>query len=192
MPKKSKRRLRKTPTHSPPKAPPLPQSKKPRRTPLATQLDSAFHSRLSTNNPTSQPSLALSVQTLPPPHRERLPDTRLAETHKFNVGGYKGYLIVGFYPDHRVGELFITMQKEGSTIGGLMDTIGTLVSIALQSGVTLETLVAKFSHTRFEPSGSTTNSSLPTATSVIDYIFRWLELRYITPTNAIKTTSPPS
>lgn len=108
------------------------------------------------------------------PRRERLPDTRSSVTHKFNVGGHEGYINVGLYPDGRPGEVFITMAKEGSTVGGLMDSFGTAISISLQYGVPLEVLVNKFSHTRFEPMGHTTNPDIRIAKSVVDYIFRWL------------------
>jgi ribonucleoside-diphosphate reductase alpha chain len=108
------------------------------------------------------------------PQRQRLSDTRNAITHKFNVGGHEGYITVGLYDDGRPGELFIQMAKEGSTMGGLMDTVGTLTSIALQYGVPLETLAEKFSNQRFEPSGYTGNKSIPRATSIIDYVFRWM------------------
>lgn len=113
------------------------------------------------------------------PRRERLPDTRQSLTHKFNVGGHEGYINVGLYPDGRPGELFITMAKEGSTIGGLMDCFGTAISICLQYGVPLEVLVNKFSHTRFEPMGHTTNPDVRIAKSVVDYIFRWLGITFL-------------
>ncbi len=113
------------------------------------------------------------------PSRERLPDTRQSLTHKFNVGGHEGYINVGLYPDGRPGELFITMAKEGSTIGGLMDCFGTAISINLQYRVPLEVLVNKFSHTRFEPMGHTTNPDVRIAKSVVDYIFRWLGVTFL-------------
>ena len=113
------------------------------------------------------------------PRRERLPDTRQSITHKFNVGGHEGYINVGLYPDGRPGELFITMAKEGSTVGGLMDSFGTAVSMSLQYGVPLEVLVNKFSHTRFEPMGHTTNPDIAIAKSVVDYIFRWLGITFL-------------
>jgi ribonucleoside-diphosphate reductase alpha chain len=113
------------------------------------------------------------------PRRERLPDTRQSITHKFNVGGHEGYINVGLYPDGRPGELFITMAKEGSTIGGLMDCFGTAISICLQYGVPLEVLVNKFSHTRFEPMGHTTNPDIRIAKSVVDYIFRWAGITFL-------------
>jgi ribonucleoside-diphosphate reductase alpha chain len=114
------------------------------------------------------------------PRRERLPDTRQSITHKFNVSGHEGYITVGLYPDGRVGELFITMAKEGSTIGGLMDCFGTAISMSLQYGVPLNVYVEKFSHTRFEPMGMTKNPDIPIAKSLVDYIFRWLG-RYFLP-----------
>ena len=113
------------------------------------------------------------------PMRRRLLDTRHSITHKFNVGGHEGYLIVGLYEDGRPGELFITMAKEGSTIGGLMDSLGTAISVALQYGVPVESLVTKFAHQRFEPMGITTNSDIPFAKSLVDYIFRWFGMQFI-------------
>jgi len=113
------------------------------------------------------------------PARHRLPDTRQAVTHKFDIAGHEGYITVGLYEDGSPGELFITMAKEGSTIGGLMDTIGTLVSLAFQYGVPLDTLVKKFAHQRFEPSGFTKNSDIPIAKSITDYLFRWLGVQFI-------------
>ena len=113
------------------------------------------------------------------PLRRRLPETRMAVNHKFNITGHEGYLNVGLFEDGQPGELFITMAKEGSTIGGLMDTIATLTSLALQYGVPLEALVRKFSHQRFEPSGFTKNRDLPTASSLTDYIFRWMAFQFI-------------
>jgi len=113
------------------------------------------------------------------PRRERLPDTRQSVTHKFSVSGHEGYITVGLYPDGRPGELFITMAKEGSTTGGLMDCFGTAVSMSLQYGVPLEVLVSKFSHTRFDPMGHTTNPDIRIAKSLVDYIFRWLGIQFI-------------
>ncbi|MBV8675853.1 MAG: vitamin B12-dependent ribonucleotide reductase [Planctomycetaceae bacterium] len=115
----------------------------------------------------------------PEPRRERLPYTRRSLTHKFNIQGHEGYVTVGFYPDGRPGEVFITMAKEGSTIGGLMDVLGTSISIGLQYGVPLEVFVNKFAHSRFEPAGFTQNPDIPIAKSVADYIFRWLGMEFI-------------
>jgi ribonucleoside-diphosphate reductase alpha chain len=115
----------------------------------------------------------------PPPRRERLPDTRRSLTHKFSILQHEGYVTVGFFPDGRPGELFIKMAKEGSTIGGLVDTIGTVVSMGLQYGVPLEVFVNKFAHQRFEPSGFTKNPDIPIAKSVTDYIFRWMGMEFV-------------
>jgi len=113
------------------------------------------------------------------PLRRRLTDTRTALTHKFDIAGHEGYLTVGLFADHQPGELFITMAKEGSTIGGLMDGIGTLTSMALQYGVPLEALARKFAHQRFEPSGFTKNPEIRNATSITDYVFRWLAMQFV-------------
>ncbi len=113
------------------------------------------------------------------PLRRRLPDTRAAINHKFDIAGHEGYLTVGLFADGQPGELFVTMAKEGSTIGGLMDTIGTLTSMSLQYGVPLETLLKKFAHQRFEPSGFTKNPDVRNASSIIDYVFRWLAYQFI-------------
>ncbi|MGD0541342.1 MAG: hypothetical protein ABSB33_07485, partial [Tepidisphaeraceae bacterium] len=113
------------------------------------------------------------------PLRRRLPDTRNATTHKFDVGGHEGYITVGLYVDGSPGEIFIRMAKEGSTIGGLMDTIATLVSVSLQYGVPVESLVRKFEHVRFEPSGMSRNPEIPFAKSLVDYIFRWLAMEFV-------------
>jgi ribonucleoside-diphosphate reductase alpha chain len=113
------------------------------------------------------------------PLRRRLQDTRTAVTHKFDIAGHEGYLTVGLFDDNQPGELFITMAKEGSTIGGLMDGIGTLTSMALQYGVPLEALVRKFAHQRFEPSGFTKNPEIRNAFSITDYVFRWMAMQFI-------------
>jgi ribonucleoside-diphosphate reductase alpha chain len=113
------------------------------------------------------------------PVRHRMPDTRNSMTHRFEIAGHEGYITVGLYEDGQPGELFITMSKEGSTIGGLMDTVGTLTSIALQYGVPLESLVKKFAYQRFEPSGFTKNPDIRHATSITDYVFRWLACQFI-------------
>jgi len=113
------------------------------------------------------------------PVRHRMSDTRMSLTHKFEIAGHEGYITVGLYEDGQPGELFIHMAKEGSTIGGLMDTIGTLTSVALQYGVPLESLVKKFAYQRFEPSGFTKNPDIRNATSITDYVFRWLGCQFI-------------
>ena len=113
------------------------------------------------------------------PHRHRLPATRPSTTHKFNVANHEGYLTVGMFEDGTPGELFITMAKEGSTVGGLMDAFSTAISLCLQYGVPLEDLVKKFSHQRFEPNGMTSNRDIPFAKSIVDYIFRWLGMEFL-------------
>ena len=113
------------------------------------------------------------------PLRKRLPETRMAVNHKFDIAGHEGYLTVGLFEDGTPGELFVTMAKEGSTIGGLMDTIGALTSMALQYGVPLQSLVSKFAHQRFEPSGFTKNPDIRQASSIIDYVFRWMGCQFL-------------
>jgi ribonucleoside-diphosphate reductase alpha chain len=112
--------------------------------------------------------------------RHRLQEERASITHKFNVGGHEGYITVGLYPDQSPGELFIKMAKEGSTVSGLMDRFALAVSISLQHGVPLKLLCEKFAHTRFEPSGWTNNPDIGFAKSIMDYIFRWLQVRFLT------------
>ncbi len=113
------------------------------------------------------------------PLRRRLAETRMAVNHKFEIAGHEGYLTVGMFEDGKPGEMFITMAKEGSTIGGLMDSIATLTSMSLQYGVPLEALVRKFSHQRFEPSGFTKNPEIRHASSIIDYLFRWMAFQFL-------------
>ncbi|MGI8821641.1 MAG: vitamin B12-dependent ribonucleotide reductase [Chthoniobacterales bacterium] len=113
------------------------------------------------------------------PVRHKMPDTRMSLTHRFEIAGHEGYITVGLFEDGMPGELFVTMSKEGSTIGGLMDTVGTLTSLALQYGVPLESLVKKFAYQRYEPSGFTKNPDIRNATSITDYVFRWLGVQFI-------------
>ena len=114
--------------------------------------------------------------------RHRLPEERASITHKFSVGGHEGYITVGLYPTGQPGEIFIKMAKEGSTVSGLMDAFATSISLALQHGVPLKVLCEKFAHTRFEPSGWTGNEQIGYAKSLMDYIFRWLHLRFLSGT----------
>ncbi len=114
----------------------------------------------------------------PTPLRRRLPLTRQSITHKFEVAGHEGYLTVGMYEDGGPGEVFITMAKEGSTVGGTMDAFGTAISLCLQYGVPVQELCQKFAHSRFEPSGFTKNPDIPIAKSIVDYIFRWLDATF--------------
>ncbi len=113
------------------------------------------------------------------PYRRRLADERQAITHKFSIGGHEGYITVGLFEDGAPGEVFIVMSKEGSTLSGVMDSFATAISLALQYGVPLRVLVNKFNHVRFEPSGVTNNKNVRFAKSVIDYIFRWMALKFL-------------
>ncbi|PYJ03134.1 MAG: vitamin B12-dependent ribonucleotide reductase, partial [Verrucomicrobia bacterium] len=124
------------------------------------------------------------------PLRRRLPETRKAYTHKFEIAGHEGYLTVGVFDNGQPGELFVTMAKEGSTIGGLMDSVGALTSMALQYGVPLEALVKKFAHQRFEPSGFTKNPEIRNASSITDYVFRWMALQFIPGYRELNTLNP--
>ncbi len=143
---------------------------------LAIYRDGSKESQPLSTSTEGDRAAAAAVQK---PRRERLEDTRQSITHKFSVSGHEGYITVGLYPDGRPGELFITMAKEGSTIGGLMDAFGTSVSMSLQYGVPLEDYVRKFSHMRFEPQGYTKNPDIRIAKSLIDYIFRWLGITFL-------------
>ena len=126
--------------------------------------------------------LTMHEQESAPPRavRHRLPTERASITHKFGIAGHEGYITVGLYKDGTPGELFIRMAKEGSTVSGLMDSFATAISLALQHGVPIKLMCEKFSHTRFEPSGFTGNPEIPIAKSIMDYIFRWLELKFVT------------
>ncbi|HWB58047.1 MAG TPA: TIR domain-containing protein [Chthoniobacteraceae bacterium] len=119
------------------------------------------------------------IAALNSPIRNRMPETRMSLTHKFEIAGHEGFITVGLFENGKPGEIFVKMSKEGSTIGGLMDTVATLSSIALQYGVPLESLVKKFAFQRFEPSGFTKNPDIRNATSITDYVFRWLGCHFI-------------
>ncbi len=127
-----------------------------------------------------RPPTLRQQETAPPRAvRHRLPDERASITHKFSIAGHDGYITVGLYRDGTPGEIFIRMAKEGSTVSGLMDAFATAISVALQHGVPLKLLCDKFAHSRFEPSGFTPNPQIQIAKSVMDYIFRWIDLRFI-------------
>jgi len=119
------------------------------------------------------------VDERPIAHRVRLPATRQSLLHKFSVGGHEGFLTVGHYENGQPGEILIQMAKEGSTVGGLLNTFAVSVSLNLQYGIPLEILVKKFTHFRFEPSGMTSNRDIPFAKSITDYVFRWIGLTYL-------------
>jgi ribonucleoside-diphosphate reductase alpha chain len=110
--------------------------------------------------------------------RVKLPDTRPSVVHRFTVGGHKGYIRVGLYENGTPGEMFINMSKEGSTIRGLLDCLGIVVSLSLQNGVTLERLINKLQGQRFEPCGFTDNSKIKESLSVVDYIFTWMDQNF--------------
>ncbi|HEX8553025.1 MAG TPA: vitamin B12-dependent ribonucleotide reductase [Abditibacteriaceae bacterium] len=133
---------------------------------------------LSTSSDAMKADAAAAAADGPRAVRRKLPDERTAITHKFSIAGQEGYFTVGLYEDGSPGEIFIKMSKEGSTISGLMDSFAVSVSMALQYGVPLSVLVKKFTHTRFEPSGYTTNKEIPIAKSLMDYIFRWFDLKF--------------
>ncbi len=128
----------------------------------------------------------------PRPYRERLPDERRSITHKFRVGDQEGYITVGLYDDGRPGEIFVKIAKEGSTVSGLMDTAALLTSVTLQYGVPIEDLARKLKNTRFEPYGRTNNPHIPWATSIVDYVFRWLERKFSPEAAATDASSHPS
>ncbi len=126
----------------------------------------------------------------PMANRYKLPDERASFTHKFSIGGHEGYITVGMYEDGSPGEIFVRMAKEGSVIAGLMDSFATSISLALQHGVPLHVLIEKFKGTRFEPSGFTGNQEIPIATSIMDYLFRWLAIRFPTDGSSMADRHP--
>ena len=151
-----------------------------RTQPLNTASEKAMEAKAAAAEAVAPEAAPVQTLTVPKAVRRRLPDERDGVTHKFSIGGHEGYLTVGLYPDTRQpGEIFIRMSKEGSSISGLMDSFATAISLALQYGVPLSTLVDKFIHSRFEPSGFTGNKEIPMAKSVMDYIFRYLALRFL-------------
>jgi len=140
------------------------------------------HTTLNLKGPEQEPEdgeRAAPAERRPGPYRKRLPDERQSITHKFAVGEQEGYLTVGLYDDGRPGEIFVKIAKEGSTVSGLMDAVALLTSVSMQYGVPLEDITRKLRTTRFEPYGRTNNRDIPWATSLVDYIFRWLELKFV-------------
>jgi ribonucleoside-diphosphate reductase alpha chain len=130
---------------------------------------------------TSRDKEKAAVPVVAGPARRRLPDERMSLTHKFDIAGHEGYITVGLYEDGQPGELFLVMAKEGSTISGFADAFAQAISYALQYGVPLQDLVDKFSHVRFEPSGMTKNPDVRFAKSIVDYIFRWMATKFLSP-----------
>lgn len=145
-------------------------------------------SKEDTRKGTSEPSTTVPQER---PFRRRMPETRRSITHKFEIAGHEGYLTVGIYEDGSPGELFIMMAKEGTTVGGMMDAFGIAISLCLQYGVPLSELCRKFIHSRFEPSGYTKNPRIKIAKSIVDYIFRWLELTFPNGKNTEGIVSSP-
>jgi len=140
------------------------------------------HTTLNLKGPEQEPENGerpAPAERRPTPYRERLPDERQSITHKFAVGEQEGYLTVGLYEDGRPGEIFVKIAKEGSTVSGLMDSVALLTSVSMQYAVPLEDIARKLRNTRFEPYGRTNNRDIPWATSLVDYIFRWLELKFV-------------
>jgi ribonucleoside-diphosphate reductase alpha chain len=134
------------------------------------------------NTSRDKTDIAQQIAAMPvSPVRRKLPDERQAITHKFDIAGHEGYITVGLYEDGQPGEIFLVMAKEGSTISGFADAFAQAISYALQYGVPLQALVDKFSHVRFEPSGMTRNPEVRFAKSIVDYIFRWLATKFLSP-----------
>jgi ribonucleoside-diphosphate reductase alpha chain len=153
------------------------------RTVAATAAAAAAQAKAAVPVAPAAPSIANQDLNAPPKAvRHRLPEERASVTHKFSIAGHEGYITVGLYPTGQPGEIFIKMAKEGSTVSGLMDAFATSISLALQHGVPLKVLCEKFAHTRFEPSGWTGNEQIGYAKSLMDYIFRWLQLRFLSGT----------
>lgn len=153
---------------------PVAAKESPRVTVVAHQGDSGAKQTLS-----SVPHTV--VGEVHAPRRRRLSEERRAITHKFRVGDQEGYITVGLYDDGQPGEIFLRMSKEGSLLSGLMDCFATSISIGLQYGVPMRVMARKFGNVQFPPNGDTDNPNIPTAQSIIDYVFRWLSLKFLTP-----------
>lgn len=123
---------------------------------------------------------------LPPPRQRKMPDERKAITQKFDIAGHEGFFTVGLYDDGTPGEIFIVISKEGSTMSGFADAFAQAVSYALQYGVPLKDLVGKFSYMRFQPDGQTNHPEIKHAYSIVDFIFRWMALNFLTPTETLE------
>jgi ribonucleoside-diphosphate reductase alpha chain len=136
---------------------------------------------LNTSKDVAKETAAAAVAAVGQPVRRKLPDERQSITHKFDIAGHEGYITVGAYDDGTPGEIFLVMAKEGSTISGFADAFAQAISYALQYGVPLQVLVDKFSHARFEPSGMTKNPEIRFAKSIVDYVFRWMAAKFLSP-----------
>ena len=152
-----------------------PSRSTPRRTAIDAERDGPGDAKAAID---AAVAAALAART---PVRRKLPDERQAITHKFDIAGHEGYITVGLFEDGMPGEIFLVMAKEGSTISGFADAFAQAISYALQYGVPLQALVDKFSHVRFEPSGMTKNPDVRFAKSIVDYIFRWLASKFLSP-----------
>ena len=154
-----------------------------RTQPLNTSKAGVSDTRNFTGSGFNQPTEIVRevIKVVETPKRRKLPDERSAITHKFDIAGHEGYITVGLFEDGTPGEIFLVMAKEGSTISGFADAFAQAISYALQYGVPLQALVDKFSHARFEPSGMTKNPEIRFAKSIVDYIFRWLATKFMTP-----------
>ncbi len=144
-----------------------------------SKLSQPLNTKAKETEDTKEEEKEVVKQVVNVPRRRRMPDERQALTHKFQIAGHKGYLTIGLFEDGKPGEIFITMSKQGSMISGLMDAFATTVSIALQYGVPLRDLVRKFAHSRFEPAGFTSNPQIRIAKSIIDYIGRYLGIKFL-------------
>ncbi len=148
-----------------------------RQQPLTTSLDKDQSKQ--GNKDVPAPAAQPAPDAVAAPRRRRLPDERRSLTHKFSIAGHEGYITAGLYDDGTPGEIFISMNKEGSVISGLMDSFAVSVSVGLQYGVPLKVLVNKFTHVRFEPSGFTNNPKIRIAKSIVDYLFRWMASKFL-------------
>jgi ribonucleoside-diphosphate reductase alpha chain len=171
--------------------------------PLVLSMEVKEKALAKSQKPEAEPAIEEDDLDAPPRSvRHKLPAERFSITHKFHIAGHEGYITVGCYRNGQPGEIFITMAKEGSTVSGLMDSFALAISMALQHGVPLKLLCEKFEHTRFEPSGWTQNPDIGYAKSIMDYLFRWLHLRFLSgqqqtlfddlrPRSPLAVTSPP-
>ncbi len=155
-----------------------------RQQPLTTSLNKD-QSKTATDAREKEAAAVVTTPAVAVPRRHRLPDERRSITHKFSIGNHEGYMTVGLYDDGTPGEVFVGMSKMGSSLAGLIDSFAIAVSIGLQYGVPLKVLVNKFVHTRFEPAGYTTNPNIKIAKSIVDYLFRWLAMKFLSPADQV-------
>lgn len=151
-----------------------------------SKLSQALSNKSDSDSSTEEKEVVEKIVIKEVPRRRKLPDERVSITHKFSVAGHEGYIHVGMYEDGAPGEIFIKMSKEGTTLSGVMDTLALSLSMNLQYGVPLEVLCAKLVHLRFEPSGMTTNKEIPMVKSLMDYLGRWLALKFLPKSKAMQ------